>query len=310
MNINLNKQLPTVSVIMPAFNAESTIAESIKSVLNQTYTDWELIIINDNSTDNTYSVVEQYSQNDTRIITRSINENRGVSFVRNLAISLSSAKFIAFLDSDDLWHPLKLEIQLGFHERNPSCKISHTDYVNFNQNGIIKTPYKFIFKKFIKKDGDLLRQMLYFNSVGILTIILERKIFLEVNGFDCNRWGMEDHDLWLRISCEGHKFSFINKVLSYYMVNNDGMTSSIGRYKRTYKKFIDKHELLMIKYHKMSLAKAYFHRYFGLYYLNAGEFRLGVLYLRKSILSSLNPYLQIITLPYLLISFLKSSLKS
>ena len=99
-----------VSVITPMYNCEKFISETIESVLNQTYTNWEMIIIDDCSTDKSKQIVKQYIERDKRIRLIALNENSGAAVARNKGIEVSSGRFIAFLDGDDLWESNKLEI--------------------------------------------------------------------------------------------------------------------------------------------------------------------------------------------------------
>ena len=105
--------LELISIVMPAYNAAQYIEQSIESVLKQSYTNWELIIVDDCSVDDTYKIVEKLCLNEERIKLFRMNENSGVAMARNFAISMSRGKYIAFLDSDDLWLPDKLEKQLN-----------------------------------------------------------------------------------------------------------------------------------------------------------------------------------------------------
>ena len=136
---------------MPAFNAESTIAESIHSVLFQTFQNWELIIINDGSTDKTYDIAIGFASLDNRIRILDLPQNTGVSNARNQGALSANGKYLAFLDSDDLWESQKLYKQYNIHKSDRNCLISHTDYSIFIGKSKIRTPLKFflflIFKK-------------------------------------------------------------------------------------------------------------------------------------------------------------------
>jgi len=105
-----------VSIIMPAYNCEHFIAEAIRSVLAQTYTDWELLIVDDCSTDNTAQIVASFD--DTRIVYQRNEKNMGAALTRNKALQIAKGHYIAFLDADDLWAPEKLEHQIAFMEKN------------------------------------------------------------------------------------------------------------------------------------------------------------------------------------------------
>ena len=107
-----------ISVIMPLYNCEKFVKHSIASVQNQTYPNWELIIVNDASTDNSLAEAERFAAADERIKFLSVAENQGVSYCRNLAIEHATGDYITFLDSDDLWSKHKLERQLSFMENH------------------------------------------------------------------------------------------------------------------------------------------------------------------------------------------------
>lgn len=124
-----------VSIIMPSYNTENFIGESINSVLNQTYKNWELIIVDDASTDSTDKVVENFL-NDRRIHYIKNKENYGAALSRNFAIKQAKGKWIAFLDSDDIWKPQKLERQINFMVKN-KYYFSYTNYIEIDENSKI-----------------------------------------------------------------------------------------------------------------------------------------------------------------------------
>ena len=118
MGNTTNKSNNLVSVITPAYNCAEYIDECIESVLNQTYQNWEMLIVDDKSTDNTQSIVESYAKKDHRIKLFNQEKNAGTAAARNKALELSQGRFVAFLDSDDTWKPNKLERQLEFMLEN------------------------------------------------------------------------------------------------------------------------------------------------------------------------------------------------
>ncbi len=118
-----SRQIPTVSVIIPTFNRGWVIREAIDSVLNQTFGSFELIVVDDGSTDNTLDILAEYKDRITLIKQR----NRGVSAARNRGMDAASGRFIAFLDSDDLWLPQKLNCQMEFFDSNPDALICQTE---------------------------------------------------------------------------------------------------------------------------------------------------------------------------------------
>ncbi|MBQ9417639.1 MAG: glycosyltransferase family 2 protein [Bacteroidales bacterium] len=121
-----------VSIVMPTFNKGQYIAESIDSVLSQTYTDWELIVVDDGSTDGTQEVLRRY--NDPRIRIFTLNANRGAAHARNLALRQARGRYVAFLDSDDLWHPQKLARQVAFMQQHGYAFTYHA-YEEINCRG-------------------------------------------------------------------------------------------------------------------------------------------------------------------------------
>jgi len=121
-----------VSIITPTYNCARFIAETIESVLTQTYSDWEMIIVDDCSNDNTKEIVEKYQEQDSRIQYHCLEKNSGAAIARNLALSLAKGKWIAFLDSDDLWQPEKLSKQIQFMEKN-GYAFSYHEYVEIDE---------------------------------------------------------------------------------------------------------------------------------------------------------------------------------
>ena len=118
---------PKLSVIMPVYNAEKFIIKSITSVIEQTIKSWELIIINDASTDSTQKIIDSYTDKDNRIKCFNLEKNSGAAVARNTCIIKATGKFIAFIDSDDIWLPTKSEVQINLMEKH-KCDISCTSY--------------------------------------------------------------------------------------------------------------------------------------------------------------------------------------
>ena len=123
-----------ISIITPTYNCERFIGETIESVLKQSYKNWEMIIVDDCSTDNTYDVVKKYADNDSRIKYYLLEENSGASVARTKAMQLATGDYIAFLDSDDLWISNKLECQLKFMKEN-NYNFTCTEYEQIDENG-------------------------------------------------------------------------------------------------------------------------------------------------------------------------------
>ena len=131
---HIDPEQPLVSVITPLYNAEKFISQTIESVLAQTYQNWEHIIVDDCSTDQSVQWVKNYAEKDPRIRWVISEENKGAAVCRNEATQLAKGRFIAFLDSDDLWLPKKLETQINFMIKQ-NCGVSFTSYIHINEEG-------------------------------------------------------------------------------------------------------------------------------------------------------------------------------
>jgi glycosyltransferase involved in cell wall biosynthesis len=212
-----------VSVIMPAYNSEKTITESIKSVLCQTYKFWELIIINDGSTDNTENLIKSF--NDNRIIYIYQN-NKGVSAARNLGLTLSTGSYIGFLDSDDIWESNKLEIQINYFKNNNEISMIHTDFMTF-KDSIDHCKYK----KYIEPYNNIntyFYRLLINDIIVTSSVILKKEVYDKVGLFDNSFYGVEDWDYWIRVS-KNFNISYIDNCLTYYRENEAGISKNLKR---------------------------------------------------------------------------------
>ena len=145
---------PLVSIIMPCYNAEHYIAQSIESVLAQTYENWELLITDDSSTDKSVEIISKYSKNDERINVMVPDEHQGIARTRNMSISRAKGRFVAFLDSDDVWYPEKLEKQVNFMlENNLAFTYSSYEVIDCqgnSKNRIVKDAGVMSYKKYLR----------------------------------------------------------------------------------------------------------------------------------------------------------------
>ncbi|QZN97076.1 glycosyltransferase family 2 protein [Symbiopectobacterium purcellii] len=203
-----------VSVIMPAHNADATIAESIESVLNQSFPDFELIICDDGSTDNTNAIIKKYSDIDKRIILIESFMSRGAAETRNLCILKSRFKFICFLDSDDLWEKDKLASQVSFMQEN-NLAMTHGKYKMFDGGGLNK---KIIPPKVISY-SDLLRKC----DIGCLTVMLDSE---KIDSIRFPNVVKEDYALWLLIMRNGFSSYLYPGCEAYYRRRAGSVSSS------------------------------------------------------------------------------------
>jgi len=184
--------LPTVSVILPTYNRPAFTEKAVGSVLAQTFPDFELIVVDDGSTDGTSEAVEGFS--DARLRVHHMN-NRGPGPARNAGIEISSGQYIAFLDSDDAWVPEKLETQLDAMRASPEHALSHTEEVWYKGTRLVKPQ-----RIHRKRNGDLFQWSLKLCSISMSTVMVKRTLFDEVGTFDPSLEVCEDYDLWLRVT--------------------------------------------------------------------------------------------------------------
>ena len=300
-------ETPQVSIVMPAFNAAKTIAESIQTVIDQSYMDWELLVINDGSSDQTGDIVSEYQQRDTRIRHIKLPRNGGLSNARNEGCKAATGSFISFLDSDDLWAKTKLETQVSFHAQNPEIEISHTDFHLFNESGFLKRPFKYLINLKKHKQGYIYPAICYRNPIGVLTVMAKSSLLRSVGFFDANLWTFEDQDLWIRIARKRKAFGYIPNVLAYYRLVPGSISNKTGKYKKAYKTFIAK--LLATDALDKNLLFRYYYRYFGTVYFKSHQFKLSRLYFLKSIQLVRPDFISLTTVIYVIYGILSQSLQ-
>ena len=205
-----------VSIIIPVYNAEKFIGKTIESVLNQTYKNWEILIFNDKSKDNSLKIIKKYSEKDKKIKFVDSKENVGVVAARNKLIEIATGEFIAFLDADDYWKQNKLEKQIKFMLKN-NALISCTEYTRVTEDE--KEINDIIIKEIITYE-DMLKN----NYLGCLTVIynankLGKRYFKE-------REKNEDYVLWLEIVKETKIIFGLKENLAFYRVLNNSRSSN------------------------------------------------------------------------------------
>lgn len=211
-----------VSIIMPAYNVEKLISDSINSVLSQTYKNFELIVVDDYSQDQTSQIVENFILKDKRVKLIKNIKNKGVAETRNTGLDHASGDFVAFLDSDDKWVENKLEKQLDIFAKYTDIDIVYSSYYRFNSSGIgkaVRVPH-FLNKKKILKG----------NPIGNLTAIYNFQNFPTIRQ---KKIGHEDYLFWLEIfnSSKNVKGFGIQEPLAYYRVAEDGHSISGNKLK-------------------------------------------------------------------------------
>lgn len=182
-----------VSVIIPTYNRAQKVARAVTSVLCQRYTDYELIVVDDGSSDETAGTLSLFPPRLTRLVHE---RNRGVSAARNTGIMASRAPLIAFLDSDDYWLPDKLSVQTAFFEAHPEAMACQTQEI-WIRKGVRVNPAK----KHLKPSGSIFVPSLKLCLVSPSAVMVRRSLLDEVGLFDEALPVCEDYDLWLRVSC-------------------------------------------------------------------------------------------------------------
>lgn len=195
-----------VSVIIPVYNSSKTIEKTIESVLSQSYADFEIIIIDDCSTDNSFEIIQELSKNDNRIILYRNQKNLGVAKTRNVGISMAKGEFISFLDSDDIWKSSKLEKQLEYIKQK-NVDICYTSYEMVNNNetdSVIRMVPKEISYKGLLKE----------NVICCSTAIVKSEL-LQKHPFE-TEFFHEDFVLWLKLLRCGCKAVGLQESLVIY----------------------------------------------------------------------------------------------
>lgn len=210
------KSMPLVSIVMPAYNAAKTIGQSIESVQAQVLTDWELLVVDDCSFDETCSIVRGYASSDKRINLISQSANGGPARARNVALRVAQGRYIAFLDSDDCWLPKKLERQVDFMIKTKSA-LSYTLYrrfiVDINQPGsLVELPSSFTYGELLKNTG-----------IGCLTAMIDRELSGPIE-FSLIRH--EDYALWLSILKNGIVAHGLMEDLGRYRVSSKSVSGN------------------------------------------------------------------------------------
>jgi glycosyltransferase involved in cell wall biosynthesis len=224
-----------VSIIVPVYNAEKTVSETINSVISQSYLNWELILVNDGSTDDSDKIVSSFS--DSRI-NYTEQKNKGVAHARNTGLNLARGEFIAFLDSDDLWDSSKLEKSVSYLNSFKSDLV-YSKVKMFKDDISNAISYEYV--EPIIETNDYYR-LLIFDYIPTLSVLLKKSVLDEIGNFDVNLNGTEDWDLWIRIA-EKYQINFISDELAFYRISENGLSKNRNLHLREEFKVIQKHVL-------------------------------------------------------------------
>lgn len=208
-----------ISIITPVYNCEKLIGNTIETVINQTYTNWEMLLVDDCSTDNSEKIIEEYIRKDNRIKYFKLEQNSGAAVARNYALEKSEGRFIAYLDSDDLWKPEKLEKQVDFMVKH-NYAFSCTDYEKIDEQGnslnkIVKIPQKVDYNLFLRNT--------IIQTVGVMvdTNLTGKELLVMPN---IRR--RQDAATWCQLLKNGFNCYEVPENLSYYRVVSKSLSSN------------------------------------------------------------------------------------
>jgi glycosyltransferase involved in cell wall biosynthesis len=208
---------PKVSVVIPTYNRASLVGEAMRSVLAQTFPDFELIVVDDGSTDDTRSVVAGFKDSRIRYVPQ---DNMGISGARNTGIRNARGRYVAFLDSDDLWLPQLLEVEVHILDHNPEAGVVYAKAQGIGSDGNLTFESRGYVQKY---SGQTLKSMLYADFTCIQTSLVRRQCFERAGLFDESLTGRVDWDMFLRLAqhCD---FAHVDRVLAHFRTHAQQFT--------------------------------------------------------------------------------------
>lgn len=217
----MNKK-PAISVVMPAYNAQEYIGEAIQSILNQTFTNFELLIIDDASTDRTLLLIRQYQKKDPRIRVTVNKTNLQIAGSLNKLIKLVRSEFIARMDADDISFPDRLRLQYKLIKENNKIGVVGADMIIINKDGI-----PFSKREYPEHNKELKKVMFRYSPFAHPVVMFRKKVFEEFGGYNVDMVPCEDIDLWFRIGTKYQFASIPKTLLSYRNVIYSNSTKSL-----------------------------------------------------------------------------------
>lgn len=212
----MNRTNRLVSVILPTYNCENFIKETLDSVLKQTFKEWELIIVDDCSTDGTIEILNEYKKNDHRIKLYSLKQNNGAAIARNLGVKHAKGNFIAFLDSDDLWNINKLELQINFMIDN-NYSFTCTSYNKIDENGAS-------LDRVVKWDEISSYEGILKKNPGNSTVIYNAGLLGKIEVPHIRK--RNDYLMWLQVIKKAERLFSLNKILTSHRIRRGSLSSN------------------------------------------------------------------------------------
>lgn len=211
---------PLVSVVIPTYNRAGLIGETIESVLAQEFSNLELIVVSDGSTDNTEEVVRSYADPRVRFIKQ--DNSGGPARPRNTGVACANGKYIAFCDDDDLWMTQKLQKQVALMEKNPDAALCFTRGVTFGDGDFFS---RHALKRGVARNH--FRALLYGNFIANSSVLIRKRVLDEVGPFNVEKFlhGAEDYEMWLRIAFQ-HRLVRLNESLIKYRVHRNNLAAN------------------------------------------------------------------------------------
>ena len=274
--------MPEVSVIIPTYNRAKIVHKAIDSVLQQTYKDYEILVVDDGSTDNTKAALNQYGNN----IVYRYKDNGGISSARNFGIENATGKYVALLDSDDYWLEKKLEKQMACFRENPSYGVVATRCASFEIDGnfdTIEPQGKIREKNRPGKSGWVYKDLFHRNFIRTSSVVIKLDCFAKVGMFDESLYQCNDVDMWMRLARQ-YPVGFINESLTVYTDNPKGVSTDSLSGRETYLQVLDKNydpAMIPSKLYKNRMARIYSH--IGKHYVKRGDLPKGKEALRKAL---------------------------
>jgi len=215
----MNNVNPKISVMMTVYNAEKYIREAIESILNQTFSDFEFIILDDHSTDNSYEIINEYAKRDNRILVLSNEKNLGIAESRTKCIKYAKGKYIAIADADDISVPTRFEKQLKYLEKHKECGVvgSFIQLFDSETGKIIGS------RKYYEDDVRIRKRIFIYSPIAQPASMIRKEVFDYIGFYNPEYPPVEDLDIWFRLGTK-YKFANIQEVLLNYRVHQNSAT--------------------------------------------------------------------------------------
>lgn len=275
----INRYNPKVSVVIPTYNRAHLIKRAIKSVLDQTFKDFEILVIDDGSEDKTCDVVKGIKKQDSRVRSLRHKKNRGYPSALNTGIKNAKGAYIAFQDDDDIWLKGKLKKQMDlFVKSSDEVGVVYARFVRYSGSKKSYAPYDWV----KKLEGNIHRELLKGNFVGTPVSVVKKECFSKIGLFDTNLVHLQDWEMWIRIS-KYFQFRFIDQVL----MKSFERKGSVNRQKKiiqakTIEVIVEKHKD-DYRGHKKIMGQKYLDIYELLKPTDQGNKRMAKKYLVKAI---------------------------